>query len=76
MKDDFGTSVTTVNGDVKIDLSGATAAELASRPIQYDTRVVLIPGNYTMKLLARDNETGRLGTFVTPFVIPNLNKEQ
>jgi len=29
-----------------------------------------------LKLLARDAETGRIGTFETTFVIPNLNKEE
>jgi hypothetical protein len=76
VKDDFGTSVKVFSYEMKIDLSGAMTAELASRPIQYDARIVLLPGNYTMKLLARDNETGRLGTFETPFVILNLNKVQ
>jgi CHASE2 domain-containing sensor protein len=28
-----------------------------------------------MKMLARDAETGRIGTYETSFVIPNLNKE-
>ena len=32
--------------------------------------------NYKMKFLARDAETGRIGTFETPFVIPDLNKEE
>ena len=35
------------------------------RPIQYDTGFTLLPGNYTIKLLARDDETGRIGTFMT-----------
>jgi hypothetical protein len=34
-----------------------------------------LPGKYTIKFLARDDETGRIGTFQTSFVIPNLNKE-
>ena len=58
-----------------IKLSDATAAELAKRPIQYDTGFTLLPGKYTIKFLARDAETGRIGTYQTAFVIPNLNKE-
>jgi len=27
-------------------------------------------------MLARDNETGRIGTYQSVFVIPNLNKEE
>jgi hypothetical protein len=29
-----------------------------------------------IKFLARDNETGRIGTYESAFVIPNLNKEE
>ncbi len=29
-----------------------------------------------IKFLARDDETGRIGTYQTTFVIPNLNKEE
>ena len=36
----------------------------------------LLPGKYTIKFLARDDETGRIGTYQTAFVIPNLNKEE
>jgi hypothetical protein len=58
-----------------IKLSESTAAELAKKPIQYDTGFTLLPGKYRLKLLARDAETGRIGTYEMTFVIPNLNKE-
>ena len=29
-----------------------------------------------MKFLARDDETGRIGTYMNKFVVPNLNKEE
>jgi len=76
IKDDFGTTVSNVRDRVNIKLSDATAAELAKRPIQYDTGFTLLPGKYRIKFLARDDETGRIGTFETMFVIPNLNKEE
>ena len=37
---------------------------------------MLLPGNYTIKVLARDDETGRIGTYMKKFVIPNLDKEK
>jgi VWFA-related protein len=70
-----GTTVSNVRDVVNIKLSGATAAELAHRPIEYDTGFTLLPGKYSIKFLARDDESGRVGTFQTTFVIPNLNKE-
>jgi VWFA-related protein len=75
IKDEYGTTISNVRDKVDKKLSGATAAELARRPIEYDTGFTLLPGKYTIKFLARDAETGRIGTFQTTFVIPNLNKE-
>jgi VWFA-related protein len=77
IKDDYGGRTTTnVRDKVNIKLSDATANELSKRPIEYDTGFTLLPGKYTIKFLARDAETGRIGTYQTPFVIPNLNKEE
>jgi hypothetical protein len=70
-----GMTVSNVRDNVNIKLSDATAAELTHRPIEYDTGFTLLPGKYMIKFLARDDETGRIGTYQTTFVIPNLNKE-
>ena len=76
IKDDYGgMTVTNLRDKVDIKLSETTADELSKRPIEYDTGFTLLPGKYTIKFLARDDETGRIGTFQTSFVIPNLNKE-
>jgi len=71
-----GGTVTNVRDNVNIKLSDATAAELSRRPIEYDTGFTLLPGKYMIKFLARDDETGRIGTYETTFTIPNLNKEE
>lgn len=70
-----GTTVSNVRDTIRQKLSSYTAAQLAKRPIEYDTGFTLLPGKYSIKFLARDDETGRIGTFQTTFVIPNLNKE-
>jgi VWFA-related protein len=75
IKDEFGITVSNVRDKVDIKLSDATAAELAKRPIQYDTGFTLLPGKYKLKFLARDAETGRIGTYAMSFAVPNLNKE-
>jgi len=59
---------------VNIKLTDATAAKLAKQPIEYEAGFTLLPGKYMIKFLARDDETGRIGTYQTTFVIPNLNK--
>ncbi len=75
IKDAYGITVTNVRDKVNIKLSDETAAQLAKRPIEYDSGFTLLPGKYTIKFLARDDETGRIGTYQTTFEIPNLNKE-
>jgi hypothetical protein len=76
IKDDYGgTTVENIRDHVDTKLSDATAAEWAKRPIVFSSGYTLLPGKYTIKVLARDDETGRIGTFQTSFVIPNLSKE-
>jgi hypothetical protein len=76
IKDDLGgVTVTNIRDSVNIKVSDSTAADLAHRPVEYDSGFTLTPGHYTLKFLARDDETGRIGTYQTSFVIPNLNKE-
>lgn len=76
IKDEYGSTVSNMRDKIDIKISDATALELAKRPIQYDTGFTLLPGKYMIKFLARDAETGRIGTYQTNFAIPNLNKEE
>ena len=59
VKDEYGATMANVRDKVDIKLSGETAAQLARQPIQYDTGFTLLPGTYTFKVLARDDETGQ-----------------
>jgi VWFA-related protein len=76
VKDEFGITIQNVRDKLDIKLTDDTAAQLSKRPIQYETGFTLLPGKYVMKFLARDSETGRIGTFQANFVIPNLNREE
>jgi VWFA-related protein len=75
IKDAHGTTIQNMRDYMDIKLSDATAAEWAKRPIEYDTGYNLLPGAYQIKVLARDSETGRIGTFLGRFTIPNLDRE-
>src|SRR5205823_5474635 len=75
VKDDYGITVQNVRDKLDVKLSEATAAQLARRPIQYETGFTLLPGKYVIKVLARDAETGRIGTYQASFAVPNLNRE-
>jgi VWFA-related protein len=76
VKDDYGITIQNVRDKLDIRLDAETAAQLATRPIQYETGFTLLPGKYVIKILARDAETGRIGTFQASFTIPNLNREE
>ncbi|MGA8938686.1 MAG: VWA domain-containing protein [Acidobacteriaceae bacterium] len=77
IKDELGgITVSNVRDNVNIKLSDASAAQLAHQPVEYDSGFTLTPGKYSIKFLARDDETGRIGTYQTSFVIPNLNREE
>jgi hypothetical protein len=75
VKDDFGNTIQNLRDKLDIKLTGSTAGQLATHPIQYETGFTLLPGKYVIKYLARDSETGRIGTYQMPFTVPNLNKE-
>src|SRR5262249_8675617 len=68
-------TVQNVRDKLDIKLTDDTASQLASRPIQYQTGFTLLPGKYAIKILARDAETGRIGTYQASFAVPNLNRE-
>ena len=76
VKDNYGITIQNVRDKLDIKISDQTANELSARPIQYETGFTLLPGQYVIKLLARDAEAGRLGTYQTSFTIPNLNREE
>ena len=76
VKDEYGVTHQNVRDRLDIRLSDETASQLASRPIQYETGFTLLPGKYVIKFLARDAETGRIGTYQTSFTVPNLNREE
>jgi VWFA-related protein len=75
IKDDYGSTMGNIRDHVDRKLSGETAAQLARRPLEWDTNLLMLPGSYSVKVLARDDETGRIGTYLKKFVIPNLDKE-
>ena len=62
----------TVRDDISVKLKGDTVGQLTSHNLEYDTGFTLQPGTYTLKFLARENQTGKMGTFETKFVVPDL----
>ena len=52
----------------------ASADDLASRQVLYQTGVTLPPGRFSVKVVVRENTTGQMGTFETPIVVPELKQ--
>jgi hypothetical protein len=75
IKDQHGVTLRNARDKLEYRLDAATAAQVARRPIQYESGFTLLPGSYVIKVLARDATTGRIGTFLHSFVVPNLERE-
>jgi hypothetical protein len=65
-----------VRDDITVKLKGESAGRLSSQNLEYETGFTLEPGAYTLKFLARENETGKMGTFETNFTVPDLTAER
>ena len=75
IRDDYGVVHRNLRDRVEVALSADTAARLAGRAIQYQTGFTLLPGRYVLKILVRDATSGHIGTYETPFAIPNLERD-
>ncbi len=66
----------TVRDEITVKLKGEDAGQLAKRNLSYDAGFTLTPGQYTLKFLARENATGKMGTFESKFIVPDLTLDQ
>jgi VWFA-related protein len=73
IRDASGKLVSGVRDEITVKLDEASASKIGQRHLQYDTGLALTPGAYTLRFLARENLTGKMGTFETKFTIPDLN---
>jgi VWFA-related protein len=53
-----------------VKLSPDTYQQVLSSNFLYEGGIVLPPGNYKLKAVVRENESGKLGTFEEPLVLP------
>jgi VWFA-related protein len=61
-----------VRDTVKLNLDPALQAR--QKNIQYTTSFDLPPGKYQMKFVVRENQTGRMGSFVASITLPDMKK--
>jgi len=72
IRDARGRPASVVRDTIPVKVAAATAGEVGRKQIQYDTGFTLPPGKYTLKFVARENGEGKVGTFESPFTIPDL----
>ncbi|MBV8070902.1 MAG: VWA domain-containing protein [Acidobacteriaceae bacterium] len=65
-------SAATVRDTIPLNVRTDIAGQVMQKSIQYDTGVTLTPGAYKLRFLARENGEGKVGTFESPFSIPDL----
>ncbi len=72
IRDAKGRPASVVRDTIPVKVAAATAGEVGRKQIQYDTGFTLVPGKYTLKFVARENGEGKVGTFESPFTVPDL----
>jgi VWFA-related protein len=72
VKDEKGFPFGSVRDTVKLNLDASQ--QVRRKNVQYNTGFILPHGTYHMKFVVRENQTGRLGSFETDVVVPDLGR--
>ncbi len=64
--------VSALRDTISVSLDGDRFEQLQRHPLLYQGGVVLGPGSYRLKFVARENETGRLGMFEEDLELPAM----
>lgn len=70
--DELKRPVGSVRETVKLSLDASQ--EVRRKNVQYSTGFILTAGKYRFKFVIRENQSGRLGSFETEFVVPDIKK--
>lgn len=76
VRDATGKLVGGVRDNITVKLNEENASKIGQRHLEYDAGLTLPPGHYDLRFLARENRSGKMGTFETKFVIPDLNSSK
>ncbi len=58
-----------------VKLAVNTSSQVKQKNVQYDSGFVLPTGKYHFKFVVRENQTGRMGSFETDFIVPELKNQ-
>src|SRR5206468_4259972 len=64
--------ISAVRDTIRVNLDEDSLKRLRSGGIQYQTGFYLKPGEYYLKFLLRENQTGKLSTFEQSLAVPNF----
>jgi VWFA-related protein len=67
-----GSSVAELQDTIQVHLDTERYQQINQSSLVYQGGVVLSPGKYHLKFLARENESGRMGTFEQDLLVPQL----
>lgn len=70
-----GQPAATLRDTVRVRWEGETMARVKTGGVQYNGGFRLRPGDYRMKLVVRENKTGKIGTFEQQLAVPNLAEQ-
>ncbi|HEY6350959.1 MAG TPA: VWA domain-containing protein [Candidatus Angelobacter sp.] len=70
--DELKRPVSSVRETVRLSLD--SAQQVQRKNVQYTTGFVLPAGKYHFKFVVRENEGGKIGSFETDFVVPDVRK--
>ena len=65
-----GQAVAELHDTIQVHLDAQRFQQVSQSSLVYQGGVVLAPGKYRLKFLARENESGRIGTFDQDLVVP------
>ncbi|MCL5286927.1 MAG: VWA domain-containing protein, partial [Acidobacteria bacterium] len=71
-----GPAMGVMRDTVKVKLDSERFQQVSQRAIVYQGGFILAPGSYRLKFLARENESGRIGTFEQDLLIPLRHTER
>ncbi|MGZ4824384.1 MAG: VWA domain-containing protein, partial [Terriglobales bacterium] len=74
VRDELQRPVGNVRDTVKLNLD--ESQQVRRKNVQYQTAFTLPPGKFHLKLVLRENQSGRLGSFETDVIIPDFKKEK
>src|SRR5215471_4095624 len=58
-----------------VNVEPSASEDIQHKHVQYDTGFQLPPGKYDLKLIVRENETGRIGSFEANLEVPDLKND-